>query len=165
MQLKEACARQLETIHMVFIWYYASYNSAIQRSYDHTIYCLEKIYRPQKYLPSATFINLRRVLAYRIRGHSMTTWTQFCPFDHLPPHTWTILILKVDKEGHFWTTYPFISTQSLNVPYPNPPNRDILSRSTALSFNFPVSVRTSLVGPQLQLHFFECVHSFCLSAI
>ena len=29
-----------------FIWYYASYNSAIQRIYENTLLLLEKIYRP-----------------------------------------------------------------------------------------------------------------------
>ena len=37
----------------------------------------------------------------------MTTWTQFRPFfDHLPTFTWTYVTLNVDKNRHFWTTYP-----------------------------------------------------------
>ena len=36
-------------------------------------------------------------------GHSITTWTWFYP---VMTYTWTFFTLKVDKNGHFWTTYP-----------------------------------------------------------
>ena len=39
-----------------------------------------------------------------IRGHSTTTWTEFCHFD--PPNAWTIYTLSVDKNIHFLTPSP-----------------------------------------------------------
>ena len=36
----------------------------------------------------------------------MTTWTEFSHSDHLNTSTWTFLILIVDKNRHFWITYP-----------------------------------------------------------
>ena len=51
------------------------------------------------------------------REHSMTTWTQFCPFltTYSPPYG--KFKLSVDKNWHFWPpTHLFISTQSLNDP-------------------------------------------------
>ena len=37
----------------------------------------------------------------------MTTWTQFCPFDHLPTHTWTILILMPYPCSQFYADVKF----------------------------------------------------------
>ena len=35
------------------------------------------------------------------RGHSMTMWTQFCPFLTPPTSTWTFLTLNVDRNKYF----------------------------------------------------------------
>ena len=40
-------------------------------------------------------------------GHSISTWTLFGPFfDNLFTSLWIFLTLIVDKNRHFWTSYP-----------------------------------------------------------
>ena len=50
------------------------------------------------------------VILARIRGHSITTGTYFCPFLNtflcITALTWTFFTLSVDKARHFLNTYP-----------------------------------------------------------
>ena len=50
-------------------------------------------------------------------GHSMTTWTQLCPF---LTSTWTFLTLNVDKNSHFWTTSscPLLTALTIDIGFP-----------------------------------------------
>ena len=56
---------------------------------------------------------------HRHRGHSTTTWTEFCHFLTLPPpcvdsfHT-----LSVDKNRHFWPPPPLILSTYLVIECP-----------------------------------------------
>ena len=47
-----------------------------------------------------------RLRKIRAGGHSVTTWTIVCLFDHLATCTWTFFILNMEENKHFLTTYP-----------------------------------------------------------
>ena len=51
------------------------------------------------------------------RGHSMTTWTQFCPFWSPPTSMWTFLTLNVDKNRDLLTTYHPYCPRSHCMPH------------------------------------------------
>ena len=51
-------------------------------------------------------LNWHSVEAVRVRGHSTTTWTEFCHFFTPFPYVDSFYTLSVDKNGHFLTPSP-----------------------------------------------------------